>query len=261
MRRLTWGAMLGAMVLATAFSTGCGRAVVIVPRPERGYTKMDTLWGRYKNNRVLVTFRFDTLWRRDTVIRLDTLWRAGTRTIVRVDTVLIPAPAPMPMPTTMPTPMPTPILLPAPTTKVDTIKVSRRDTIVITRRDTITITRRDTVRLTVHDTIRIAVHDTIRLTVRDTVFRVDTIHLAGRRQLFVPPGQYPPEGQCRVWIHDLPPGRQADAAPCNALGTIPPGAFILFHGDAWDFDYDWVQESLRGSVPPEIVALQRRRRP
>ena len=28
----------------------------------------------------------------------------------------------------------------------------------------------------------------------------------------------------------------------NALGTIPSGAFILFHGDAWDFDYDWVRD-------------------
>lgn len=245
---LRWRVTVGAMMLlAAASSTGCGRAVVIVPRPERGYTQTDTLWGRYKNNRVLVTFRFDTLWRTDTVTRLDTLWRAGTRTIVRVDTlrlartdtvvrvdtVIRPGtgvrvgaariPAPVPVPT------PNPIPLPARTTRVDTITITRRDTITITR--------------------------------RDTVFRVDTLRLAGRRQLFVPPGQYPPEGQCRIWIHDLAPGRQADASPCNALGAIPAGAFILFHGDAWDFDYDWVEESRRGSVPPEIVALQRRRRP
>jgi hypothetical protein len=101
--------------------------------------------------------------------------------------------------------------------------------------------------------VRLTVRDTIRLVVRDTM------RVAGRRMLFVPPGQYPPEGQCRVWIHDLPPGRQADAAPCNALGPIPPGAFILFGGEAWDADFDWVAEARRGSVPPEIVAVTRNR--
>lgn len=61
------------------------------------------------------------------------------------------------------------------------------------------------------------------MVVRDAVLRVDTVRVAGRRMLFVPPGQYPPEGMCRVWVHDLPPGWQADPAPCNALGVIPPG--------------------------------------
>ncbi|MEX2181445.1 MAG: hypothetical protein WD771_05345 [Gemmatimonadaceae bacterium] len=209
MKPLRFSVIVGAIaLLAAASSTGCRRAIVIVPQTERGYTATDTLWGRYKGNNVRVTFRFDTLWRRDTVTRLDTLWRAGTRTLVRVDTLLV--------------------------LHVDTV------------------VRRDTVRVTVRDTIRVTVRDTIRVTVRDTV------RLAGRRQLFVPPGQYPPDGQCRVWVHDLPPGRQAAAAPCNALGTIPAGAFILFRGDAWDFDYDWVEEARRGAVPPEIVALKRR---
>jgi hypothetical protein len=42
---------------------------------------------------------------------------------------------------------------------------------------------------------------------------------------------------------------------------VPAGAFILFRGAAWDFDYDWVEASRQGGVPPEIVALSRRRRP
>ena len=75
--------------------------------------------------------------------------------------------------------------------------------------------------------------------------------------LFVPPGQYPPAGQCRVWIHNRPPGQQRDAAACDALGDIPAGAFVLFGGEAWDFDYDWVANP--GGAPPQIVALKRRR--
>lgn len=93
----------------------------------------------------------------------------------------------------------------------------------------------------------------------DTVVRMDTVRVQGKRLLFLPPGHYPPEGQCRVWVHGLPPGQQAKAAACNALRSIPAGAFILFGGDAWDFDYDWLAEAQQnpGSVPPEIIALKR----
>jgi hypothetical protein len=41
-----------------------------------------------------------------------------------------------------------------------------------------------------------------------TIVRRDTLRVPGRRQLFVPPGQYPPEGQCRV----RPPARYATGA-------------------------------------------------
>jgi|GEM_PF-2234366 len=131
------------------------------------------------------------------------------------------------------------------------------------RVDTVRITVRDTVRITVRDTVRIAGKDTVRITVRDTIHivdtlrtgGVDTVRIPGRRTLFVPPGQYPPEGECRIWIYDKPPGQQARAAACNALGPIPPGAFILFGGEAWDFDYDWIAD--QKGVPPEIIALKR----
>lgn len=226
--------------LALAASVGaCRRAIVIVPQPANGYSARDTLYGYHKGSRVQVTFRFDTLWRVDTVSRTDTLWRGGTRTIVRVDTVRVETP--------VPTPVPNPTRVPTTTRPPGTPAPTRIDTVYFPLRDTIRVTVRDTLRITLRDTIRIAVRDTIRI--------------PGRRELFVPPGQYPPEGQCRVWVHDLPPGRQANAAPCNALGTIPAGAFILFRGNAWDFDYDWVSESTRSSVPPEIVALSRRGRP
>lgn len=233
--------VVGALLATSVGVSACRRTYVVVPRPATGYSAVDTLRGRSDGRDVRVTFHFDTTWRVDTVIRLDTLWRGGTRTLVRVDTVRLGG--------------------------TDTVVVRSpvrprlpgTPTGVPSRTDTIRVTTSDTVRVTSRDTIRITVRDTIRLIVRDTVYRADTLRLPGRRMLFVPPGHYPPPGQCRVWIHDRPPGQQARAAPCNALGNIPAGAFILFGGDAWDADYDWVAESQRGSVPPEIIAVSRRR--
>lgn len=264
MRSTPTGRLMWLLAIAlVAFVAACGRAIVIVPAPDRSYTERDTLYGYIRDDRVVVSFRFDSVLRVDTVTKLDTLWRGGTRTIVRVDTVRVPTPvqAPAASPTgtrvpprptgTTQVPLPDPVMAPAPSPRVDTVYITRRDTIRITRRDTVVVTRRDTIRL--------AGRDTVFRT--DTIVRRDTIRIAGRRTLFVPPGQYPPAGLCRVWVHDLPPGRQANAAPCNALGNIPAGAFILFGGDAWDADYDWVLEAQRSRVPPEIVALARRRRP
>lgn len=119
------------------------------------------------------------------------------------------------------------------------------------------------------DTVRIVVHDTVRVVVHDTV-RVGTGGGSGEgnggggggdrgrrpRTTFIPPGQYPPSGQCRLWIAGTPPGQQARPAACDALGTIPAGAFILFANKAWDADYDWSTDS---SAPPEIAAISRRR--
>lgn len=207
--------------------------------------------------------RTDTVLRVDTVrtVRVDTvrLVRPDTVRIVEVDTVV----------------------------RVDTLRLTRADTVRLTsvdtvlRVDTLRLTRADTVRLTRVDTLlrvdtlRVTRADTVRLTTVDTLLRVDTLVtppdtvrvavvdtlvVPGRRVLFVPPGHYPPEGQCRVWIHDRPPGQQADAGPCDALSDVPAGAFILFGSDAWDFDYDWVREAERspGSVPAQIVAVKRR---
>src|SRR5690606_20584385 len=160
-------------------------------------------------------------------VRVTTGWpRAHVDTVFRVDTVKVPVTRP-------------------PTQRVDTI--FRVDTVKVPV--TRTTVRVDTV-------LRV---DTVRVATTDTVIR--TVRVPGQRVLFVPPGHYPPEGQCRVWIHDLPPGRQAKAAPCDALGDIPAGAFILFGGEAWDFDYDWIAEadSKRTNVPPAIIALKRKR--
>lgn len=265
--RLLW---LVALVLVAALG-GCRRAIVIVPQPQGGYTERDTLYGFHRGNRVVVSFRFDSVLRVDTVTRLDTLWRGGTRTIVRVDTLwrvdTVRVAPPVRLPRT-PDNEPEPTRLPGrtgtPTPRVPTPGTPTTGTPTTgtpTRVDTVYVTRRDTIRIVVRDTIRLTVRDTIRVVTRDTVFRTDTLRLPGRRTLFVPPGQYPPAGQCRVWIHDLPPGRQRAPTACDALGSIPAGAFILFGGDAWDADYDWVAESQRSTVPPEIIAVSRRRRP
>jgi hypothetical protein len=256
--------VLGLLVTSALLTAACSRTFVVVPRPSGGYTRIDTLRGRSNGRDVIVRFHHDTTWRVDTVfqVRTDTLYR-GVRTIVRVDTLV----------------------------RVDTIRVGsgtarpvppRRDSAATLnprrvtdveptrpRVDTIRITRVDTVRVPVGggrvDTVRVVRVDTLRMpgvpgrvdTVRIT--SVDTVRVAGQRVLFVPPGQMPPAGLCRIWIPDRPPGQQADATPCASLGNIPAGAFILFGDEAYDADYDWVAESRRSRVPAEIVALTRRR--
>lgn len=245
MKSLRWSVAVCAIaVLAGGLTTACSRHFVIVPQPENGYAPTDTLYGRLDGDEIRVTFWFDTIMRVDTVVRLDTLWEQGARTvadtILRVDTVRVAR-------TVVDTVL-----------RVDTVRVSTTETVVDT------VLRVDTVRVPVTETV--VRTDTVVRT--ETVVRVDTVRVsvtdtvrvAGQRMLFVPPGHYPPEGQCRVWIHDLAPGRQSNAAPCSALGDIPTGAFILFGGEAWDFDYDWLGEAAEdpGAVPPEIVALKRR---
>jgi hypothetical protein len=280
-----------ALVFASGFVSGCfRRTFVVVPQREGGYGARDTLYGRADGGNVRVTFRHDTTWRVDTITihRTDTLWRGGTRiirdTVVRRDTTIIPTAVPIRRDTIF---LPDPrrgrdtVYLPARGTRrdtvirrdtiylpraggagrVDTLRLVTRDTIYLprvggapARVDTVRVTVRDTLRLTVRDTLRITVRDTLRLTVRDTV----RVSGSAWRTIHIPPGHFPPDGQCRVWIADRPPGRQADAAACDQLGPIPAGAFVLFGGAAYDFDHDWVAESSRLSVPVQIVALKRR---
>jgi hypothetical protein len=80
----------------------------------------------------------------------------------------------------------------------------------------------------------------------------------GYRSLRVPPGHYPPRGACRVWYAGRPPGRQPRATSCERLyGRVPYGAFILYNGNAWDADYDWVryERRYRNSVPRVILRI------
>lgn len=252
-------AVVGLLLLAGTLAA-CAPTYVIVPDRREGYTARDTLRGRLKDRDVRVTFRHDTTWRVDTVTRWRTIYRDGARvdTVVVVDTVRV-GPGGR-----------------RPGSRVDTVRVVVHDTARVesggrgrpsTPGDPVVMPRPpvdarvDTVTIRVRDTVRIIVRDTIRRV--DTVLvrtgGVDTVRIPGRRTLFVPPGQYPPAGQCRIWIYDRPPGQQARPAPCIALGPIPAGAFILFKDEAWDADYDWAADPDAARVPPEIMALRRRR--
>ncbi len=219
--RASRNVLLGLVAVAGLLGAACSRTFVVVPRPAGGYTRVDTLRGISDGRDVRVIFRFDTTYRVDTVTftRTDTLWR-GTRTIVRVDTVR----------------MRDTIRVPALPPRRDTTAAQVNPRTVTDRAQQ--VPRVDTVRITRVDTLRVG---------------------GGPRFLFVPPGHYPPGGQCRVWLAGTPPGRQARAAPCDQLGSIPAGAFILFGGTAWDADWDWVRESQRGELPPEIIAISRNR--
>ena len=44
----------------------------------------------------------------------------------------------------------------------------------------------------------------------------------------IPPGHYPPPGQCRIWFPDRPPGHQPPPGPCHKLQyQVPPGAVLV----------------------------------
>lgn len=81
---------------------------------------------------------------------------------------------------------------------------------------------------------------------------------AGPRSLRVPPGHYPPPGQCRVWHPGRPPGQQPPPANCASLaGRVPAGAFLLYNNREWDSRYDWRAAERRtpGSVPEVVLRV------
>lgn len=74
----------------------------------------------------------------------------------------------------------------------------------------------------------------------------------------VPPGHYPPPGECRIWYVNRPPGQQPPPARCDRLvGRVPLGAFVLYNDKAWDTRYDWRREESRrpGSVPDTVLRI------
>lgn len=78
------------------------------------------------------------------------------------------------------------------------------------------------------------------------------------RAVRVPPGHYPPPGQCRIWYAARPPGHQPPAGRGDSfVGRVPVGAFLLYNDTAWDTEYDWRrQESRRpGSVPDTVLRI------
>ena len=76
------------------------------------------------------------------------------------------------------------------------------------------------------------------------------------RHIHVPPGHYPPKGYCRLWYPGRPPGHQPPPMACHQV-VVPPGAFVLYNGVAWDADYNWRAHAHRhpGTVPPAILQI------
>lgn len=60
---------------------------------------------------------------------------------------------------------------------------------------------------------------------RDSYFKTH-----GHEKLHIPPGHYPPPGECRVWFPGRPPGHQPPPTRCDrAYASVPPGAWVLRH--------------------------------
>ena len=52
----------------------------------------------------------------------------------------------------------------------------------------------------------------------------------GYEKLHIPPGHYPPPGECRIWYPSRPPGHQPPPMKCDrARAEVPPGAWIIRH--------------------------------
>lgn len=49
------------------------------------------------------------------------------------------------------------------------------------------------------------------------------------RDFHVPPGHYPPPGQCRIWRPERPPGQQSPPGSCDELERqVPEGAYLIY---------------------------------
>jgi hypothetical protein len=60
---------------------------------------------------------------------------------------------------------------------------------------------------------------------------VGVVRFGGRfLELDIPPGHLPPNGQCRLWYPDRPPGLQPPPAPCPFLiSTAPVDTVVIDH--------------------------------
>lgn len=55
------------------------------------------------------------------------------------------------------------------------------------------------------------------------------VERSGGKSFRIPPGHYPPPGQCRVWFPDRPPGRQPPPGDCGVLDRqVPSGAYLVY---------------------------------
>jgi hypothetical protein len=81
---------------------------------------------------------------------------------------------------------------------------------------------------------------------RRTDGRGSYFHEHGYTRLHIPPGHYPPPGECRIWYPDRPPGHQPPPGKCD---RVPPGAWVIRHPhDHPGYVYVTVYEPQRPSV-------------
>jgi len=56
-----------------------------------------------------------------------------------------------------------------------------------------------------------------------------TVRPSDARSFRIPPGHYPPRGQCRIWVPNRPPGQQSPPGPCRDLERrVPAGAYLVY---------------------------------
>ena len=56
-----------------------------------------------------------------------------------------------------------------------------------------------------------------------------TVRPSDARSFRIPPGHYPPRGQCRIWVPNSPPGLQSAPGPCRDLERrVPAGAYLVY---------------------------------
>jgi hypothetical protein len=83
---------------------------------------------------------------------------------------------------------------------------------------------------------------------RDSYF-----HRHGYTRLRIPPGHYPPPGECRIWFPDRPPGHQPPPGNCHRLAEhVPPGAWLIRHPED---DQDHVHVSVYDDRRPGSVLV------
>ncbi len=56
-----------------------------------------------------------------------------------------------------------------------------------------------------------------------------TVRRSDARSFRIPPGHYPPRGQCRIWVPNRPPGQQSPPGSCSDLERrVPAGAYLVY---------------------------------
>lgn len=56
-----------------------------------------------------------------------------------------------------------------------------------------------------------------------------TVRRSDARSFRIPPGHYPPRGQCRIWVPNRPPGQQSPPGSCSDLERrVPSGAYLVY---------------------------------